>query len=456
MGDDELVICDPRVFDTVLRKEGKWPIGAAADVTTFNDYYKETNNTMGLKGISTGPTWKEWRQPLEKDMFVEWAMYLPDIAKTASQISQVAGYEVTEQKNIEFVDFISRSSFDMFTTVMYGKSPQTTNSEVATTKDIEFVISTSQAFDLTGEVLTNPLEKVFDSDLYQKFKVKMDQSFTFGKQKTDEFVKEVEQKNAEAAAAIIVEGGGVEDESSKCPVTAMKEHLPFVERLVKRGKVSREELLDFSGPLLMAGVDTTSYVMSWIFLNLASNPDKQRELADELKSVLKGADLTTVEQMDNLPYLKSCIRESHRLTPSTPISTKKLKDDIDVIVGNEAYRVPAGKRISLNLRGFPMDPKYVDSPHQFMPERFMPDAIESRKGTPSEIIDHPSFADPFGRGKRRCLGANMAIAEIRVLVARLIQDYDISLIDDAKTWKPKQRLMLKADPYPAMKLVPRV
>lgn len=47
-------------------------------------------------------------------------MYLPDIAKTASQISQVAGYEVTEteQKNIEFVDFISRSSFDMFTTVM--------------------------------------------------------------------------------------------------------------------------------------------------------------------------------------------------------------------------------------------------------------------------------------------------------------------------------------------------
>ena len=27
MGDDELVICDPRVFDTVLRKEGKWPIG---------------------------------------------------------------------------------------------------------------------------------------------------------------------------------------------------------------------------------------------------------------------------------------------------------------------------------------------------------------------------------------------------------------------------------------------
>ena len=62
----------------------------------------------------------------------------------------------------------------MFTTVMYGKSPQTTNSKVATTKDIEFVISTTEAFDLTGEVLTidsgqslgwaNSKSKVFSTD----------------------------------------------------------------------------------------------------------------------------------------------------------------------------------------------------------------------------------------------------------------------------------------------------
>ena len=141
-----------------------------------------------------------------------------------------------------------------------------------------------------------------------------------------------------------------------------------------------------------------------------------------------------------------------------PGLAKKLKDDIDVVIDDKAYHAKAGTRISLNLRAFPMDPKYVDNPTIYEPERFLPDAIEKRKGTPSEVVDHPSFADPFGRGKRRCLGSNIAISEINILTARLIQDYELSLVDpaDVLKWKPKQKLMLKADPYPAMKLVPRM
>jgi cytochrome P450 len=259
------------------------------------------------------------------------------------------------------------------------------------------------------------------------------------------------EKNKDVAVEDSEDGG-------KCPVTALKEHVPFVERLMNRGKLSREDIQSASGPLLMAGVDTTAYVLSWVFLNLASNTEKQQKLAEQLQTVLKGDDLTTLEQMNSLPYLKACIRESHRLTPSAPISVKKLNEDIDVVVDDKAYRVIAGQRISLNLRAYPMDPRFVENPTQYNPERFLPDAVKARKGTPSEVIDHPSFADPFGRGKRRCLGSNVAIAEIRILVARLIQDYEITLVDpnDAQKWKPKQKLLLKADPYPSMKLVRRV
>ena len=109
MNDDELILSNPYIFDTVLRREGKFPIGGAESATTFVDYYKETNNTMGMKSMSRGPEWKEWRQPLEKDMYVDWEDYLPDIAATAAQISNVAGYEVTEKKNVQFDDFMSRS-----------------------------------------------------------------------------------------------------------------------------------------------------------------------------------------------------------------------------------------------------------------------------------------------------------------------------------------------------------
>mmetsp|Transcript_15153 Transcript_15153/g.17462 ORF Transcript_15153/g.17462 Transcript_15153/m.17462 type:complete len:84 (+) Transcript_15153:1-252(+) len=81
----------------------------------------------------------------------------------------------------------------------------------------------------------------------------------------------------------------------------------------------------------------------------------------------------------------------------------------------------------------------------------------------SEIaLDHPYFNDPFGRGKRRCMGANVAIAEMTALAARLLQDWEIVLVDPSesihsptKSWSSKQKLMLIADPYPAMKLMPR-
>jgi len=446
MGEDELIVCDPYVFDTVLRKEGKFPIGGSESATTFVEYYQETNKTMGTKSMSRGPEWQEWRQPLVADMYVGWDNYLPAIADAASKISKVAGYEVTEQKNIAFVDFISRSAFDMFASMMYGESPQTTDSAVADPKDIEFVRASQIAFDLTGEIITNPLEKAFGSDTYKGFKVNMDKSFDFGYKKALGYAEEVQQKQK-----------AEEGEGSKCPVTAIKNNIPFVERLMNRGQMTIDDIVSSSTPMLMAGVDTTAYVLSWLFLNLASNPVAQTKLAEELEAVLNGADMTTVEQMDSLPYLKACIRESHRLTPTAPVSQKKLQQDIDVVVGDEAYRVLAEQRISLNLRAFPMDPRFVDNPTIYQPDRFLPDAIEARKGTPSEVIDHPSFADPFGRGKRRCLGSNVAIAEITILAARLIQDYEISLVDpsDATKWRPKQKLMLKADPYPAMKLVPR-
>jgi cytochrome P450 len=136
--------------------------------------------------------------------------------------------------------------------------------------------------------------------------------------------------------------------------------------------------------------------------------------------------------------------------------TKRLQEDIDIVVNGRTYRIPAGWRILLNLRAYPMDPRFVYNPTSYSPERFLPGAMRARAGTPAEsALDHHAFADPFSRGKRWCLGANLSMAEISVLVARMIQDYKILLVDPKAEWRPKFKLMLKADPYPDMKLTRR-
>ena len=455
MGAESLVLSDPRAYDSVLRAEGKFPIGGAENVDTFVNYYRENNITMGIKSTSHGPEWKEWRSQLDPDLYVAWKSYLPSIAKAANQISDVAMHEITTQE-VKFVDFVSRSAFDMFYTVMYGKSPQTTNTAQANPQDIEFVKSAKTAFDLTGIMLTNPMEKVFQTDTFQKFNVNMDKVMEFGNEKALDYLRQVREEEDESVGGgsdVVVDGE--EEEGSKCPVQALKNGSnSLLGRLVNKN-VPDDELGTLTGPMLMAGVDTTAYVMSWLYLNLASNPNVQTKLANELKAVLNGADVTTAEQMKSLPYLEACIRESHRLTPSSVVNAKKLEKDLDIVVDGKTYRAKAGTQICLNLCAIPWDERYVDEPLEYRPERFLSDAIEARKGTPSEIIDHPGFDDGFGRGKRRCLGANVAKAEIKILAARLIQDWEIALADPTQSWVRRQYLMLKADPYPDMKLTPR-
>jgi hypothetical protein len=369
----------------------------------------------------------------------------------------VAGYEVTESKNVAFADFVSRAAFDMFSSVMYGESPRTTDSVVVDPKDLVFVTSSQTAFELTGRLLVNPLEKIFGGDIYRSFKVNMDSTMAIANDKTAEcMARAKEERRGPGAEGGVAAGEGEnEAESGGCPVTAVKNS--FIGRLVNRGRLSAKDIQSTSGPLLMAGVDTTAYTMCWLFLNLASNPDVQAKLAEELRAVLGGADVTTAEQMRSLPYLKACMRESHRLTPAASVMTKTLREDVDMVVAKNTYRIPAGMRVSLNLRAYPMDPRFVDDPSSYVPERFLPDAVLARAGTPSSAaLDHPCFADPFGRGKRRCLGSNLAIAEISILAARMIQDYEVSLVDPRAEWRPKQKLMLMADPYPDIKLVRRV
>jgi len=486
MGSDEFVVSDPRVMDQVLRKEGMFPVGSGEVVTMFTEYYEENEMDFAIRAVGRGPDWKEWRGELNPDFYVLWDTYLPVIAETCRKISAVAGKETTETKNLHVADFWTRAAFDMFYAVMNGESPETTNSEKAKPEDLEFVRAAKDAFAGVGALLTNPLEKVFESDLYKDFRFNMNQIVALGNKNALERLEAARTTKAafEAEAAAKEQTDAGESSTSGCPVTAVKKAVglgrnqpvptdfanpSIMERLVNRDSLSTKQILETQAPLLMAGVDTTAYVMGWFYLNMASNPEVQARLAAELDAKLDGQDVTTKEQLDSLTYLKACFRESHRLTPPAPITAKTLAKDVTVVVpGDEkhddsSYTIPGGTRISLNLKGWPMDPTLVEHPTQYMPERFLEDAVEARRGTPSAIaLDHPYMSDPFGRGKRRCMGANVAVAEMSVLAARLLQDYTIELVDPneslnspTKSWKAKQKFMVIADPYPAMKLIPR-
>ena len=87
--------------------------------------------------------------------------------------------------------------------------------------------------------------------------------------------------------------------------------------------------------------------------------------------------------------------------------------------------IPSNTMVAFNNYVIQMDPLYVTEPETFRPERWLPDAVEARKGTPYEVIDHSFFKNSFSQGSRKCPGSRVAINEVLCFLAQLIFDYEI-------------------------------
>lgn len=61
-----------------------------------------------------------------------------------------------------------------------------------------------------------------------------------------------------------------------------------------------------------------------------------------------------------------------------------------------------------------MNPDLVNDPEEFWPERWLKDAVDARKCTIAEFIDHPFLAAPFSQGARKFPGSRVAANEKKV------------------------------------------
>ncbi|KAI9316548.1 cytochrome P450 monooxygenase-like protein [Zopfochytrium polystomum] len=169
---------------------------------------------------------------------------------------------------------------------------------------------------------------------------------------------------------------------------------------------------------ILAATETTSSALTFILYELTKNQDLLSRLYDELQTS-PGTDA-----LDSLPFLDACIREGLRFRPPVALTGSRLSPPggLDVL----GYHIPAGNVITTqSLSMSRQRPDLFPNAEEFDPTRWLP--ATNGEDADALLAARRALLVPFGVGARRCPGGNMAVDQMRLLLAALVRTFDISL-----------------------------
>lgn len=114
-------------------------------------------------------------------------------------------------------------------------------------------------------------------------------------------------------------------------------------------------------------------MLSFLFALLLQHPEAYRKLQQEVDSVLGGAPVTA-EDINQLPYVKACLREALRLNPPSAgfsLSVPGEDSEEPILLGGK-WLVKRNQPVFLLLPGLHRDPTaFGDDAEEFKPERML-------------------------------------------------------------------------------------
>jgi len=174
-----------------------------------------------------------------------------------------------------------------------------------------------------------------------------------------------------------------------------------------------KSLRDQIATLFFAGHETSATGLCWIHWALSRHPQFRSQMREEVVALL-GDRLATAEEVHQLQYTGQVIDESLRLhSPIHSISRVAMEDNT---VGG--YHIPKGTTVAISMYAIHRQEHLYPDPEKFDPSRFTPENVAAR---------HRFAYLPFASGHRNCIGAGQALVELKLIVARIAQRFELDL-----------------------------
>ncbi|XP_072609187.1 cytochrome P450 3A12-like isoform X4 [Vulpes vulpes] len=202
------------------------------------------------------------------------------------------------------------------------------------------------------------------------------------------------------------------------------------------------ELVAQSIIFIFAGSDTTSSCLSFLMYELATHPDVQQKLQEEIDATFPNKAAPTYEALIQMEYLDMVLNETLRLYSIAGRLERVCKKDVEI----SGVFIPKGTVVMVPTFILHRDQNLWPEPEEFRPERF------SRKNKDSI---NPYTYLPFGTGPRNCIGMRFAIMNMKLALVRVLQNFSfkpcketqISLrINTRGIIQPEKPVVLKVEP----------
>ncbi|XP_032073203.1 1,25-dihydroxyvitamin D(3) 24-hydroxylase, mitochondrial [Thamnophis elegans] len=392
---DSVHISAPCLLESLYRKEGAYPQRLEIKPwKAYRDYRKEGYGLLILEG-------KDWQRV--RSAFQKKLMKPLEIVKLDIKINEVLAdfmhqIDTLCNKNGEIEDLYStlnKWSFESICLVLYGKRFGLLKQDVEE-ESLNFIKAVKTMMSTFGKMMVTPVElhRSLNTKVWQAHTNAWDNIFKTVKCSIDSRLKKYSANPSEDFLCDIYFGS----------------------------QLSKKELYAAISELQIAGVETTANSLLWALHNISCKPDVQAKLFEEIQNVVSPGEDPNCEHLKKMPYLKACLKESMRLTPSVPFTTRTL--DKETVLGD--YALPKGTVLMINTYALGCNEEYFSNWSEFQPERWLQKNI------------HPFSHAPFGIGKRMCVGRRLAELQLQLALCWLIRKYQIVATDD----KPVEALHL--------------
>ncbi|KAI4473569.1 hypothetical protein M0804_015280, partial [Polistes exclamans] len=375
-------------------------------------------------GLFTAPVsvWKIHRRIL-KPVFKEqmFSTFMDSIVKNSNRLTNIL--EATNGKNVNFLHYVNICTMD----IIYGSILES-DLDLQNNSECKFQEYMIEAVDLVMERI---------------FKIWLHPDFTFNNSSLGKRLKAFLSILNKITSEIIrkkketIEEGKVLQESKGLDESKKKSSfldLLFIS-LYKNGEISEQDIRDEINTIVLTGSETSAVTLTFLFLMLATFPDIQKQVYEELYDMYGPSDPDdvpiTLEDIKKMKYLERVIKETLRLFPPAPFIGRTSCSDTKV---NENLVIPKNCSVVFGIFSLHRKDKYWTDPLRFNPDRFLPGNY------------NPKCFLPFSTGKRNCIGQKFAMIKMMAIAANLLRKFTVRIDDPVSVENVKLKFSVTLKP----------